>query len=152
VLVGREEVYADSLTSMTVADDQKAPNQWTLTLKSNTSGSRNFIPAGTAFAVFDADDNVWVANNFRAGSAFSGTHCLVYKYDATPASFSPVQGGGLLGVGFGVAIDPGKQYISFGNFGWGPELDNPQEGSISRFFYKDGDALLATPIPNWLLL
>lgn len=138
MLVGTEEVYAESLTSMKVADDQKAPNQWTLTLKSNASGARNFIPAGTAFAVFDADDNVWVANNFRAGSAFSGTHGLVYKYDATPASFSPVQGGGLLGVGFGVAIDPSKRFISFGNFGWGPELENPQEGSISRFFYKDG--------------
>lgn len=142
MLVGREEIYEDSLTSMKhVADDEKAPQNWTLTLKSNTSGSKNFIPAGTAYVVFDADDNAWVANNFRAGSGYSGTHCLVYKYDATPASFSPVQGGGLLGVGFGVAIDPTKQYISFGNFGWGPELYNPQEGSISRFYYKDGKPL-----------
>lgn len=142
MLVGRDEIYKDSLTSMkNVADDEKAPHQWTLTLKSNLSGSKNFIPAGTAFVVFDADDNAWVANNFRAGTNLSGTHCLVYKYDATPASFSPVQGGGLLGVGFGVAIDPTKQYISFGNFGWGPELYNPQEGSISRFYYKDGKPL-----------
>ena len=138
MLVDRAEVYKDSLTSMNVADDKKAPNQWTLTLKSNSSGSKNFIPSGTAFVVFDADDNAWVANNFRAGFNFSGTHCLVYKYNATPADFSPVQGGGLLGVGFGVAIDPDKKYISFGNFGWGPELNNPQEGSISRFYYKDG--------------
>ncbi|MBR0874852.1 hypothetical protein JQ633_31160 [Bradyrhizobium tropiciagri] len=138
MLVGREEVYPHSLTSMRVDDDKKAPDQWTLTLKSNSSGARNFIPSGTAFVVFDADDNAWVANNFRAGSAFSGTHCLVYRYDATPASFSPVQGGGLLGVGFGAAIDPSRQYISFGNFGWGPELENPQEGGISRFHYKDG--------------
>jgi len=139
LLVGKEEIYKDSLTSMKhVADDKKAPNNWTLTLKSNSSGSKNFIPSGTAFVVFDADDNAWVANNFRAGSNYSGTHCLVYKYDATPADFSPVQGGGLLGVGFGAAIDPDKKYISFGNFGWGPELFNPQEGSISRFYYKDG--------------
>lgn len=138
MLAGQAEVYADSLTSMDVTDAEKVPTQWTLTLKSNSSGARNFIPAGTAFAVFDADDNVWVANNFRAGSGTSGTHGLVYRYDATPASFSPVQGGGLLGVGFGVAIDPSRQFISFGNFGWGPELNNPQEGSISRFFYKDG--------------
>lgn len=138
LLVGRKEIYEDSLTSMKVHDDKKSPNQWTLTLKSNSSGSKNFIPSGTAFVVFDADDNAWVANNFRAGSGLSGTHCLVYKYDATPASFSPVQGGGLLGVAFGVAIDPEKKYISFGNFGWGPVLNNPQEGSISRFYYKDG--------------
>lgn len=137
LLADQEEVYEESLTSMKVADDEKAPNNWTLTLKSNTSGSKNFIPAGAAFVVFDADDNAWVANNFRAGSGDSGTHCPVYKYDATPASFSPVQGGGLLGVAFGAAIDPDKQYISFGNFGWGSELNNPQEGSISRFS-KDG--------------
>jgi hypothetical protein len=138
MLVGREEIYKDSLTSMKVEDHKKAPDQWTLTLKTNTSGSKNFLPSGTAYVVFDADDNAWVANNFRAGSNLSGTHCLVYKHDATPASFSPVQGGGLLGVGFGVAIDPDKKHISFGNFGWGPELYNPQEGGIARFHYKDG--------------
>ncbi|WP_146308008.1 hypothetical protein [Chitinophaga pinensis] len=123
---------------MHVPAEKKIPDQWTLTLKANTSGAKNFIPAGAAFVVFDADDNAWVANNFRAGSALSGSHCPVYRYDATPASFSPVQGGGLLGVAFGVAVDPDKQFISFGNFGWGPELNNPQEGSISRFYYKDG--------------
>lgn len=138
MLVGREEIYRDSLTSMNVPDDQKAPNNWTLTLKSNSSGAKNFIPSGLAFVVFDADDNAWVANNFRAGSNLSGIHCPVYKYDATPTDFSPVQGGGLLGVAFGAAIDPKKEHISFGNFGWGPELNNPQEGSISRFHYKDG--------------
>ena len=141
LLVGKEGIYENSLLSMNVSDDQKVPDQWTLTLKSNTSGAKNFIPAGTAYVVFDADDNAWVANNFRAGSNNSGTHCLVYKHDATPAEFSPVQGGGLLGVGFGVAIDPEKKYISFGNFGWGSELNNPQEGSISRFDYKNGRSI-----------
>ncbi|MBR9922560.1 MAG: hypothetical protein GYB31_17120 [Bacteroidetes bacterium] len=138
LLVGKPEVYQDSLISMNVVDAQKAPNNWTLTLKSNVSGSNNFIPSGLAYVVFDADDNAWIANNFRAGSGDSGTHCLVYKYNATPADFSPVQGGGLLGVGFGVAIDPEKKHISFGNFGWGSVYNNPQEGSISRFHYKDG--------------
>jgi len=137
MLSHKEEIYEHSLTTMNVPNDKKAPTNWTLTLKSHSSGARNFIPAGAAFVVFDADDNAWVANNFRAGSGDSGTHCVVYKYDATPASFSPVQGGGLLGVAFGAAIDPKKEYISFGNFGWGAEYNNPQEGSISRF-YKDG--------------
>jgi hypothetical protein len=138
LLADKKEIYEHSLLSMNVSDDKKSPDNWTLTLKSNTSGALNFLPAGTAYVVFDADDNAWVANNFRAGSGDSGTHCLVYKYDATPAEFSPVQGGGLLGVGFGVAIDPEKKHISFGSFGWGSELNNPQEGSISRFHYKDG--------------
>lgn len=141
LLVNRREIYKDSLLSMRVPDEEKAPDQWTLTLKANTSGARNFIPSGLAFVVFDADDNGWVANNFRAGSNISGTHCPVYKYNATPASFSPVQGGGLLGVAFGAAIDPEKKHISFGNFGWGPELNNPQQGSISRFYYQDGKPL-----------
>ncbi|WP_415327341.1 hypothetical protein [Chryseobacterium sp. MMS23-Vi53] len=139
MLVGMAEIYPNSLVSMkNMSDDQKAPNNWTLTLKSNSSGAKNFIPSGSAFVVFDADDNAWIANNFRAGSGDSGTHCPVYKYDATPADFSPVQGGGLLGVAFGAAISPDKKYVSFGNFGWGPEFNNPQEGSISRFYYKDG--------------
>lgn len=138
MLADKPEIYEHSLTSMNVSDSNKAPNNWTLTLKSNKSGAKNFIPSGLAFVVFDADDNAWVANNFRAGSNVSGTHCPVYKYNAEPADFSPVQGGGLLGVGFGAAIDPKKEYISFGNFGWGPELNNPQEGSIARFHYKDG--------------
>ncbi len=141
MLVGREEIYGDSLTSMDVRDDEKAPNNWTLTLKNNSSGAKNFIPSGLAFVVFDKDDNAWVANNFRAGSNLSGTHCPVYAYNAVPTDFSPVQGGGLLGVAFGAAIDPKKEYISFGNFGWGPELNNPQEGSISRFYYKDGQPI-----------
>jgi len=134
----KNEVYQNSLVSMNVADSQKAPDQWTLTFKTNTSGSLNFIPSGTAFAVFDANDRVWVANNFRAGSGASGTHCLVYNHDASPAPFSPVQGGGVLGVGFGAAIDPSKKVISFGNFGWDSVFNNPQEGSISQFHFDDG--------------
>ncbi|MEJ5050185.1 hypothetical protein WH221_10105 [Chryseobacterium culicis] len=139
MLFGLEEMYSNSLVSMkNMTEDQKIPNNWTLTLKSNSSGAKNFLPSGAAFVVFDADDNAWIANNFRAGSPDSGTHCPVYKYDATPADFSPVQGGGLLGVAFGAAVSPDKKYISFGNFGWGSEYNNPQEGSISRFYYKDG--------------
>ena len=138
LIADKEEVYGDSLVSMNVPNDQKAPKNWTLTFKTNTSGAKNFIPSGTAFCVFDANDRVWVANNFRAGSGDSGTHCLVYNHDASPAPFSPVQGGGLVGVGFGASIDPEKKVISFGNFGWGSEYNNPQEGSIAQFHYNNG--------------
>lgn len=138
MIADKTEVYDESLVSMNVPSDQKAPKNWTLTFKSHTSGSKNFIPSGTAFAVFDANDRVWVANNFRAGTGDSGTHCLVYNHDASSAPFSPVQGGGLLGVGFGASINPDKTIISFGNFGWGSEFNNPQEGSISQFNYDDG--------------
>jgi hypothetical protein len=127
------EIYKHSLISMKLSDEAKIPTNWTLTLKNNESGAKNFIPAGLAFVVFDINDNAWVANNFRAGSGDSGTHCPVYKYNAKPTDFSPVQGGGLLGVAFGVAVNNDKTEISFGNFGWGSEYNNPQQGSISRF-------------------
>lgn len=141
MLLDKKEVYPHSLKHMLLPDDKKVPTNWTLTLKSNSSGSNNFIPSGLAYVVFDADDNAWIGNNFRAGGAYSATHALVYQYNATPASFSPVQGGGLLGVGFGTAVSPDKTTISFGNFGWGPEFNNPQEGSISKFNYSDGSPL-----------
>lgn len=75
MLADKKEIYQDSLTSMHVPAAKQVPDQWTLTLKANSSGAKNFIPAGAAFVVFDADDNAWIANNFRAGSALSGTHC-----------------------------------------------------------------------------
>ena len=137
MLVDKEEIYENSLISMNVKEDKKAPNNWTLTLKNNRSGARNFIPSGLGYVVFDADDNAWIGNNFRAGGNYSATHALVYQYNARPASFSPVQGGGLLGVGFGTAVDPSGEYISFGNFGWDAVYNNPQEGSISTFHYRD---------------
>ncbi len=141
MLVDKSEVYSPSLTTMKVPPANRAPNNWTLTIKNNTSGSLNFIPSGLGYVVFDADDNAWIGNNFRAGGGYSATHGLVYKYDATPASFSPVQGGGLLGAGFGTAVDHNRDYVTFGNFGWSSEFNNPQEGSISRFSIKDGRPL-----------
>ncbi len=111
------------------------PHQWTLTIKCNDSGAQNFLIAGTAFVVFDKEDKAWIANNFRAGSPNSGTHCIVLNSDGSPADISPITGGGILGPGFGIAIDDKKENIAIGNFGWGQELYNPQHGSVSLFDY-----------------
>lgn len=144
LIAGQQDIYTPSLKGMQLPSHKSpVPTNWTLTIKVNDSGSLNFLMAGLAYVVFDKDDKAWIANNFRAGSDRSGTHCPVLNSDGSPASFSPVQGGGLLGAAFGVAIDNKKEIISFGNFGWGPEAFNPYQGSISRFS-SDGAVLCSS--------
>jgi hypothetical protein len=142
LISGMYQVFQPSLFAMPPLprDASPVPNQWTLTIKANNSGSTNFIPAGAAFVVFDKEGKAWIANNFRSGSANSGTHCVVLNADGSPAAISPVFGGGLLGAAFGAAVDPTGEIIAIGNFGWGEELNNPQHGSVSVFKY-DGTVL-----------
>ncbi len=141
-LVGnKNKIYEPSLQSLQLPHNKlPIPNQWTLTIKAHDSGAKNFLMSGLAYVVFDKEDKAWIANNFRMGSAESGTHCIVLNADASPASISPIMGGGLLGAAFGIAVDPTGETIAIGNFGWGPELFNPQEGSISMFSF-DGKVL-----------
>jgi hypothetical protein len=116
------------------------PNQYTMALKFHDTGSTNFLFAGAAFTVFDSNDRAWITNNFRAGTVNSGTHCIVLESDGKPASFSPLTGGGILGPGFGVAVNNNGTEISIGNFGWGPTLYNPEFGSTS-LFKNTGEAI-----------
>jgi hypothetical protein len=137
VISSKRQVFEPSISMVSTMprNTSPIPDQWTLTIKVNNSGSKNFLPSGLAYVVFDKDNKAWIANNFRSGSGKSGTHCLVLNPDGSPASISPVFGGGLLGVGFGVATDLKREKIAFGNFGWGEELYNPQYGSVSMFKY-----------------
>ena len=129
-------IYYPSLQQLKLpAGVSNAPDQWTLAIKVNDSGSNNFLIAGTAFAVFDKDNKAWVTNNFRAGTDKSATHCLVFNADGSPATISPIMGGGILGTGFGVAVTPDGETIAFGNYGWGVPDWNPAEGSVSIFSY-----------------
>jgi len=133
----KEQILHPSLPTLTLPEHKSPlPDQWTLTIKANDSGAQNFLMSGLAYVVFDKEDKAWITNNFRQGSAFSGTHCIVLNADASPANISPITGGGLLGTAFGAAVDPSGERIAIGNFGWGPELFNPQHGSISMFSYK----------------
>lgn len=116
------------------------PDHWTLAIKVNDSGAQNFLMSGLAFVVFDKEDKAWITNNFRAGTANSGTHCIVLNPDGSPSDISPITGGGILGPGFGIATDRVKEKIAIGNFGWGVIPNNPQQGSISMFNY-DGRAI-----------
>lgn len=118
------------------AGHTNVPDQWTLTIKRNDSGADNFIIAGAAYIVFDKNDRGWLTTNVMAGTPNSSTFCVVLEPDGSPARFSPVTGGGLLGVGFGVTTDKLGENIYFGNFGWGPTQCNPLNGGISRFDTK----------------
>ncbi len=139
------QVLTPSLPTLTLPGSMSPqPSQWTLTIKANDSGAKNFLIAGAAFAVFDKEDKAWIANNCRAGSPDSGTHCIVLNSDGSPANISPITGGGILGPGFGIAIDDAGETIAIGNFGWGQESWNPQQGSISVFKY---DGTVVSP-PN----
>lgn len=130
--IPKSQVFTPSLITM--------PTGWTMAVKFNDSGSENFLIAGTAFAVFDKNNRAWVTNNFRQGTGNSGSHCMVFEPNGKPAPFSPLTGGGLLGTGFGVAINSTKDTIAFGNYGWGSTDYNPAAGSVSMFSC-DGTAI-----------
>lgn len=116
------------------------PNQWSLAIKVNGSGAENFLISGTGYLAFDCNDRVWVSNNTRQGTPNSSTFVTVLEPDGSPAHFSPLFGGGLLGGGIGITTNHSGDKVFVGNFGWGPEEYNPQYGSISAFT-ADGEAL-----------
>ncbi|MFK8103651.1 MAG: hypothetical protein AB8G15_14050 [Saprospiraceae bacterium] len=134
-------VFTPSLSSLNLpAGISNIPNQWTLTIKVNDSGARNFLIAGVGLLAFDQEDKVWLTNNVRAGTSHSSTFCTVLNCDGSPADFSPLFGGGLLGAGFGITANPSGDKIYIGNFGWGPTQCNPEFGSISAFSH-DGKVI-----------
>jgi hypothetical protein len=133
-------LYAPPLVTM--------PDAWTVTVKVNDSGSdeRHRLISGPGNLAFDGRGYAWVGNNTVQGTPCSGRFNLVFKPNGQPADGrngtprSPLIGGGVLGAGFGVTIDPlGSAW--FGNFGWGTSHDCTPDpipsahgnGSISAF-------------------
>jgi hypothetical protein len=129
-------LYAPPLVTM--------PDAWTVTVKVNDSGSdeHDLLISGPGNLAFDRRGYAWVTNNTKQGTPYSSLAAVVLKPNGQPADGrngtprSPLTGGGLLGGGFGVTVDPtGAAW--FGNFGWGdcdgcnPSLDG--NGSMSRF-------------------
>src|SRR6266496_3637988 len=120
------------------------PDAWTVTVKVNDSGSdeQDLLISGPGNLAFDRRGYAWVTNNTFQGTPNSSNFNLVFKPNGQPADGrngtprSPLLGGGVLGGGFGVTIDP-RGSAWFGNFGWGmcdgfvPSADG--NGSISRF-------------------
>lgn len=136
-----EQVYTPSLPGLSLpSGNSPIPNQWTLAIKCNDSGAQNFLISGPGYVAFDKNDRAWITNNTRQGTPNSSSFCVVLEPDGSPADFSPLFGGGLLGGGFGVCTDHSKEKIYLGNFGWGPVQCNPQTGSIS-VFDQQGNAI-----------
>ena len=138
-----EGIYALTLLSHSYAPALvTVPDAWTVTVKVNDSGSDDRLIGGPGNLAFDRRGYAWVTNNTFQGTADSGDFNLVFKPNGQPADgkkgtpLSPLLGGGVLGGGYGVTIDP-RGSVWFGNFGWGdcPSCDPSPggNGSVSRF-------------------
>jgi streptogramin lyase len=83
-----------------------APSAWVLPLKFTGGGY-----SGGGKLMFDSQGNVWVGNNFIVGAQNQSTLWAgtITKFAPDGRALSPIttgfSGGGLLGVGFGLAID-----------------------------------------------
>lgn len=147
-LIENNPVVLDpSLTQLKLPHGASAqPDGWTLAIKVNNSGADNYLFAGVAYVAFDKNDRGWVANNVVQGTPNSASCCMVLEPDGKPTDFSPVFGGGIVGVGFGVTVDNTGENIYFGSFGWGPTQCNPFEGAVAQFA-NDGTSL--SPTNGW---
>lgn len=140
-----DAIYTPALNTIILPHwkETPIPDQWTLTIKINNSGSKNFLIGGPGYMAFDKNNCCWLTNNTRQGTPNSSTFCTIVKSDGKPTSFSPLFGGGLLGAGFGIATNNNKDNIAVGNFGWGTKDYNPQEGSVS--IIKSNGKILSPP-------
>ena len=83
-----------------------APSAWVLPLKFSGGGL-----SGGGKLMFDSQGNIWVVDNFMPGAQnqdyFWRGHLSKFAPDGTPLSppITGITGGGLLGPGFGLAID-----------------------------------------------
>src|SRR5438874_4216812 len=97
-------LYAPPLVTM--------PDAWTVTVKINDSGDDSILIGGPGNLAFDNRGYAWVTNNVPQGTPNSSKYVLALKPNGQPADGrhgtprSPLTGGGILGTGFGVTIDP----------------------------------------------
>jgi hypothetical protein len=123
---------------------------FTIAIKFNATGRLNADRSeecpfgGPGNLVFDENGYAWIIINTIQGTNKSAYCQVILKPDGRPSDgdsglselASPLRGGGILGQGFGVAIDQSKNIWS-GNFGWGG--DNPKKpggetaGSVSEY-------------------
>ncbi len=105
-------------------DLNEEPDNWSVTVKVNRTGREDVFFGGAANVAWDSRGYAWVANNVVQGTPNSTEYNVVLKPDGTPSDGtngtprSPISGGGLLGVGWGVTVDH-NDTVWFGNFGWG---------------------------------
>lgn len=119
----------------------RPPDAWTVAVKVNDTGDDARPFGGPANLAFDKRGYAWITNNVVQGQPYSSQFNVLLKPNGQPADGqggtprSPIVGGGILGAGFGVDIDP-KGRVWMGNFGWGGASYEPSpqgNGSISLF-------------------
>jgi len=121
----------DAIYALTTLSDtyepalERMPDAWTVTVKVNDTGDDANLFSGPGNLTFDSRGYAWITNNTNQGTPFSCQFAVVLKPNGRPSDgtngtpLSPLTGGGLLGGGFGVTIDP-QGSVWVGNFGWGP--------------------------------
>jgi len=87
-----------------------APGSWVLTLVYTSGGF-----GAPGMISFDAAGNAWAGNNFQPPGTAPGLGVSVVGPTGQPILGSPVVGGGILGVGYGTAVDQHGQ-VWIGNF------------------------------------
>ncbi|MBV8517086.1 MAG: hypothetical protein JO197_06730 [Acidobacteria bacterium] len=105
---------------------ENEPDAWTLAVKVNDSGNNDMMFGGPGNITFDRYGRAWIPNNVVQGHPYSCDWAILLDPAGRPAVgedqklLSPITGGGIIGGGFGVAIDS-SDHVWLGNFGWGGE-------------------------------
>ena len=121
----------------------EAPGAWTLALR--FEGSPPGMDGPGNFAI-DAEGNIWVANNYAYSRRSRLPACgsdEVFRFTPTGQTYpgSPYTGGGLSGVGFGIAFDSSER-LWLGNFGFeGKGCETAADHYTASAFNLDGEAL-----------
>lgn len=108
---------------------------WTMAVKVNNTGNASCPFGGPANVAFDVNGYAWINNNVIQGTPNSTNCLIVLKPNGQPANGlsntpnSPITGGGILGSGFGVAIDK-LGFVWSGSFGWGNNV--PTSGAVAK--------------------
>ena len=156
-LVNATNAYYPALTfdqGPSSSVEREKLDAWTMAVKVNNSGNANCPFGGPANVAFDANGYAWINNNVIQGTPNSSNCLMVLQPNGKPSTglantpLSPITGGGILGSGFGVAIDTLGNIWS-GNFGWGNNI--PSIGSVTKLSSRGVPISPSTGYTNNLL-
>lgn len=129
----------------------EAPDAWTLALR--FEGDPPGMDGPGNFSI-DAEGNLWVGNNYAYSRQSRQPACgseKLFRFTPTGQTYpgSPYEGGGLSGVGFGVAID-GHSRVWAANFGFeGKGCETPADHfTVSTF---DLEGTTRSPKEGWAI-
>ncbi len=135
----RSGVYSPALKS--------AVDTWTLTILYDGGGGMLDGPGNMAF---DKEGTVWIGNNYEYKKsphtpACGDTHLIRLTPDGRKYPGSPYTGGGIYGVGFGIAMDLNEN-VWIGNFGFsGDGCTTGGDDKTVSLFNSDGVPQAGTP-------